>query len=320
MNALLSVEGLAVDIGRERPLVDVALDVRPGEAVGLVGETGSGKSLTCKAIIGMLPRPRGRVVAGRIEFDGRDIGGLSTKQWAQVRGREIGYVPQASLGSLDPVMKVGPQLVESIRILTPDVEPRQRALELLSQVQMPNPIEVLRQYPHELSGGMRQRVMIALALVGEPRLLLADEPTTALDVTVQKGILDLLSGLCANTGMALVLVTHDLAVVRTVCQSVAVMYGGRTVERGPVEALDARPSHPYTQSLLEADLSHARRGHMLKTLPVDNGGRRPADSACQFAPRCPEHEASCWVEPVRRSSAGNPDQFTECGPRAKERR
>jgi oligopeptide/dipeptide ABC transporter ATP-binding protein len=286
-DALLEVEHLAVELGGHEALTDVSLDVRPGSCVGLVGETGSGKSVTCRALIGRLPRIGGAIVRGQVRFDGTDVTGFDEKHWRTLRGREIALVPQASMSGLDPVMTVGRQLQEAARHLNGGKDASAQAQELLALVHMPRPTDVVTRYPHELSGGMRQRVMIALALAGRPRLLFADEPTTALDVTVQRGILELLHELRGRSGMAVVLVTHDLAVVQSTSDTIAVMYSGMVVERGPSTEVLARPAHPYTRALIRAQpRASATRGE-LETIP----GRAPAlgqrPDGCPFAPRCP---------------------------------
>lgn len=290
---LLSVDGLGVEINGLPVLSDVSLSLPSHGVLGLVGETGSGKSLTCRSLVGLLSRINGRVVTGSIEFDGREVQSLDEAGWSRLRGRDIGFVPQASLNALDPVMTVGAQLKEAIAHLDPGADRGARSIELLEMVRMADPRDALRRYPHQLSGGMRQRVMIALALAGRPRLLLADEPTTALDVTVQAAILDVFAELRAATGMAMLLVTHDLGVVADVTDEIAVMYGGTVVERGSTKAVLESPVHPYTAALLGARPSARREGERLTTIPGVPAVPGAWPSGCRFSPRCPYARDIC---------------------------
>jgi oligopeptide/dipeptide ABC transporter ATP-binding protein len=293
---LLTITGLGVEIGGLPVLSDVSLSLPSHGVLGLVGETGSGKSLTCRALMGLLPRIGGEVVAGSITFNGTTLTGLDERGWSQVRGSQIGFVPQASLNALDPVMTVAAQLREAVRHLDPDANVKARSLELLDLVRLPDPQGVLRRYPHELSGGMRQRVMIALALAGRPRLLLADEPTTALDVTVQKAILEVFADLRVATGMSLLLVTHDLGVVADVADTVAVMYGGTVVELGNARQVMSEPSHPYTAALLGARPTTRAPGERLVTIPGVPAVPGQWPTGCRFAPRCPYAREVCRTE------------------------
>jgi oligopeptide/dipeptide ABC transporter ATP-binding protein len=295
----LTVSGLGVEIGGLPVLSDVTLSLPSHGVLGLVGETGSGKSLTCRALMGLLPRIGGKAVAGSIDFDGTELTELDDRGWSRVRGRQIGFVPQASLNALDPVMTVGAQLREAVHHLDPGAEVKARSIELLEMVRLPDPHGVLRRYPHELSGGMRQRVMIALALTGRPRLLLADEPTTALDVTVQKAILDVFSDLRTATGMSLLLVTHDLGVVADAADAVAVMYGGTVVELGPTAEVMSAPTHPYTAALLGARPTVRSEGERLVTIPGVPAVPGQWPTGCRFAPRCSFAREECRVEQPR---------------------
>jgi oligopeptide/dipeptide ABC transporter ATP-binding protein len=316
---LLRLEGLQVAVpapggGEALAVRDATLSVREGEVVGLVGESGSGKSLTALAVLRLVPPPA-RLAGGRVVLAGRDLGGLDEKAMRSVRGGAVGMVFQEPTSALDPVFTVGSQIVEAVRAHR-DVSRRQareRAEHLLELVALPEPRARLRQYPHQLSGGQRQRVMLAIALAAEPRLLLADEPTTALDVTVQAQILSLLLRLRAELGLAILLVTHDLAVVAQTCDRVAVMYCGDVVEEAPVERLFAAPAHPYTRGLLAAVPrlgAPAPRGR-LPTIP----GRVPEPSArpdgCPFHPRCGEAWERCGRE---RPAAWTPepDHLARC--------
>ena len=288
-----TVEGLAIAIGGQEVVTDVTFSVARGECLGIVGESGSGKSVTCRALTGLLPRIGGEVIRGEAYIDGEPVAHAPQARWRALRGRSVALIPQASLAALDPVMRIGKQLTGTIRLVDGECDPRQRAKELLEQVQIHDSQRVSRAYPHQLSGGMRQRVMIALALAARPQLLIADEPTTALDVTIQAGILSLLDELRRSTGVALILVTHDLAVVRSVADQVTVMYGGMTFESGSRRAVLAEPRNPYTRALIAADPGIAARGERLAGLP----GMPPTPGAwppgCRFAPRCPNHEARC---------------------------
>jgi len=273
---LVAVEGLRVRIGAVDLLHDVSFSIPRGGALALVGESGSGKTLTARVLTGLIGRVGGTVTGGTARFAEVDLRAASEGEWRRLRGRRIALVPQASLSSLDPVMRIGHQLGETIRELDPDADVRARSIELLEQVRLPRPAALLRAYSHELSGGMRQRVMIALALAGRPEFIVADEPTTALDVTVQKSIMDLLRDLRAETGMTLMLIAHDLAVVNMVADDVAVMRAGRLIEAGPAARVLSRPSHPYSRALLEARPEAAPKGTPLAVLDRETGElRRP---------------------------------------------
>lgn len=299
VDTLLRISGLSVefasDAGTNTVVTDISLEVRRGEIMGLVGESGSGKSITAMSILRLLPPRAGRIVAGRIEMGGRDLLDLSLDEMRAVRGKEIGVVFQDPMTSLDPAFTVGNHLIEAQVVHgTPRREARARAIEMLATVGIPAPRERMAAYPHELSGGLRQRVMIALALVNEPALLIADEPTTALDVSVQAEIIDLLRRLQQQTGMTVLFITHDLGVVADLCDRVAVMYGGQIVEERVVFDLFAGPKHPYTEALLGAmpqlEMGRARR---LPVLPghVPIAGQMP--DGCRFHPRCRHVVSEC---------------------------
>jgi len=290
---LLDVRNLMVEVAGQCVVSSVSFGVDRGEILGIVGETGSGKSITCRALVGLLNRVRGRASGGSIRFAGRELVSAPTAIWNELRGRHIALVPQSSLSGLDPVMSIERQLTGAIRELDSDADPRGRALELLEMVEMPRPVAILKSYPHELSGGMRQRAMIALAIAGHPELLIADEPTTALDVTVQRAILDLLAGLCADEDMALILVTHDLSVVESVCHRVAVLYAGMTVEFGDTGSVISQPAHPYTRALLEARPGLDSQRERLTAIPGSPAAPTEWGVGCRFAPRCSAAVASC---------------------------
>jgi oligopeptide/dipeptide ABC transporter ATP-binding protein len=299
--ALLEIRDLRIGFahdGREAFAVDgVSLDVEAGQTVGLVGESGSGKTLTALAILGLLP-PAARTASGRIGFAGRDLRGLDEGALCGLRGNEIGMIFQEPTTCLNPVQTVGSQIAEAVRMHRPvgRSAAREQAIAMLRLVEIPEPERRFAAYPHQLSGGMRQRVMIAIALACRPRLLIADEPTTALDVTIQAQILDLLGELQRRFEMALLLVTHDLGVVAERVDTVAVMYAGRIVERGPVGGVFGAPLHPYTAALLRCvpRLGGERR-QRLTTIPgvVPDAGRLPA--GCRFRDRCPVAADGCAV-------------------------
>ena len=297
---LLEVRNLRVEFaGRRGTLVaidDISFDIAPGEILGVVGESGAGKSLTGAAIIGLLDPP-GRVAGGEIRFDGRRIDNLPYDEMRKMRGRAIGAIFQDPLTSLDPLYTVGQQLIETIQthLKLNDAEARRRAVRLLQETGIPAAEERLDQYPHQFSGGMRQRVVIALALAGEPRLIVADEPTTALDVSIQAQIIALLKRLCKEHGAAVMLVTHDMGVIAESCDRVAVMYAGRIVEVGPVAAVIHAPAHPYTVGLMGS--IPAMDEDRERLLQID--GAMPRLNAippgCAFNPRCPRAFAPCTV-------------------------
>jgi peptide/nickel transport system ATP-binding protein/oligopeptide transport system ATP-binding protein len=296
VSALLEIEDLAVSFRTERGEVEalsgVSFTVGAGESFGVVGESGSGKSLTALAVMGLVPDPPGRISRGTIRFAGEV---LDAKAQARLRGREIAMIFQEPMSALNPVFTVGEQVAEGLRVheKLSHRAASARAAELLGHVGIPDPVRRLAQYPHELSGGMRQRVMIAAALACRPRLLIADEPTTALDVTIQAQILALLGALQRETGMAVLLITHDLGVIAQVVSRVAVMYAGRVVEGGPVLPVFEAPAHPYTHALLKSIPALNEEAARLPAIP----GSVPVPSAwpagCRFHPRCAVADAAC---------------------------
>ena len=299
---LLEIEGLETAFGREgrgpvaRAVRGVSLGVRKGETLGIVGESGSGKSVTALSILRLIASP-GRITGGRILFDGADLLALPERQMRTVRGAKIAMVFQDPMTALNPTLTVGDQIAETILAhqKVSRAEARALALDWLTRVRVSLPERRMRQYPHELSGGMRQRVMIAIAFSCRPALLLADEPTTALDVTVQAQILDLMDELKAELGTAIVLITHDLGVVRERCDDVAVMYAGQIVEYASASELFNAPKHPYTQSLLASlpDWRRAATGEPLPSLPGQPPPLTAIPPGCPFAPRCPQRFAPC---------------------------
>jgi oligopeptide/dipeptide ABC transporter ATP-binding protein len=295
---LLSVEGLTTVFtlagGRQAAAIsDVSFAVARGETLCLVGESGSGKSVTALSLI-RLVQPPGRITAGRVTFEGQNLLTIPERAMERVRGRRIGFVFQEPMIALDPVYTIGYQIRETLEVhgLASGAAAKRRAIELLDAVRVPDPARRAGEYPHQLSGGLRQRAMIALAIAAEPALIIADEPTTALDVTVQAEILDLLRDMRRQFSLSLLLITHDLGVVAEMADRVAVMYGGRIVEQAPVTALFASPTHPYTRGLLACLPGRSGTGR-LTDIPgtVPPLGQWP--SGCAFAPRCPECEARC---------------------------
>jgi oligopeptide/dipeptide ABC transporter ATP-binding protein len=311
MEPLLRLNNLSTAFATEggpAPAVDgVSFALSPGETLGLVGESGCGKTVLSLSILGLVPPP-GRITGGRVVFEGRDLAAASPEELRRVRGAKIGMIFQEPMTSLNPVMRVGKQVAEPLMLHLgmSRAQARERATELLAQVGLPNPADTLDAYPHELSGGMRQRVMIAMALACGPRLLIADEPTTALDVTIQKQILALMDSLAKAHGLAMLLITHNLGVVAQTCERVGVMYAGRLVELSPVQALFDGPLHPYSQGLM-ASLPRLGSRHTRLT-PVE-GAVPPLTalpSGCHFHPRCPKAFERCprEIPPVFRPEPG----------------
>lgn len=302
---LLSVTGLVTefdtDEGRVRAVDDVSFDVAEGETLGVVGESGCGKSVTALSIMRLLPQPMGQIVAGEVLFEGRDLTGLPIKEMERIRGDRIGMVFQEPMTALNPVHTVGRQITE-VLLLHRDYHPREairHAIAILDRVGIPSPDIRMGEYPHQLSGGMRQRVVIAMALACRPALLIADEPTTALDVTIQAQILELIKELQRDMGMSVILITHDLGVIAETCRDVVVMYAGKVAERGSVFDIFDRPTHPYTQGLLA---SIPRLTTTPKSiLPVISGMVPPLlelPEGCRFGNRCPHVAEVCHQQPA----------------------
>jgi oligopeptide/dipeptide ABC transporter ATP-binding protein len=309
---LLSVEDLSMSIGGAPVVENVSFHLMPGEMLGLVGESGCGKTVTALSVMRLFPEPPGRITGGRIVFEGEDLLKKDAAALRATRGDRIGMIFQEPMTSLNPVFTIGDQIEEAVLLHRPvgRAAAKARAIELLNLVGIPSPAKALDRYPHQMSGGQRQRVMIAIALACHPKLLVADEPTTALDVTVQAQILDLIDRLRRELGMAVLLITHDLGVVAEFCDRVAVMYAGRIVETAPSEALFRQPMHRYTQALLNTIPATNRPGARLPTIAgaVPPPGKRPP--GCSFTPRChapvercsaempsldgTEHKVRCW--------------------------
>ena len=303
MTPLLEVEDLRIGFpgrsGRVYPVDGVSFSLGRGETLALVGESGSGKSLTSLALLQLVPPPGLVEPGGAVRLAGEDLLALRGEALRRVRGRRIGMVFQDPMTSLNPVFRVGDQIAEGIRAHFPvrAAEAMDRAIGLLREAGMPDPEDRARAYPHQLSGGMRQRVMIAIALAAEPEILIADEPTTALDVTVQAQILEILDRLRATRGMSILLITHDMGIVAGRADRVAVMYAGRIIETAPAELLFARPSHPYTRGLFAA--IPRLDGPPGALTPIPGAVPSPAEwpTGCRFRPRCPEAFARCENDP-----------------------
>ena len=313
MSALLQVEGLSVRFPTTRgdvaALEDLSFEMREGETVALVGESGSGKSTAALALSRLIPESTGRVISGRVMFEGRDLLALPVHDLREVRGRRIGMIFQDPMMALNPVFTIGWQLAEPLRqhFGLSQRAARDRAVELLGQVAIPAPEQRIDQYPHNLSGGMRQRVMIAMALACRPSLLIADEPTTALDVTVQAQVLSLIKTLKEELGTAVLLITHDLAVVWEIAQRVIVMYAGRKVEEGTAADVFDDPQHPYARELLRAAAFASGGDGRLPEIPGTVPSPFEMPPGCRFAPRCASAREICRavLPPLKSSAPGH---------------
>ncbi len=314
MTALLQVQGLATHFktaeGLFKAVDGISFDVARGETLGIVGESGCGKSVTSLSIMRLIPSPPGRIAAGAVLFEGADLLQKSPAEMRAIRGGQMSMIFQEPMTSLNPVYTVGDQIIEGIRLHeeVSAAEARDRAIEMLRLVRIPSPERRVDDYPHQMSGGMRQRVMIAMALACRPKLLIADEPTTALDVTIQAQILDLLQDLREKTGTSIILITHDLGVVAELAHRVVVMYAGRIVEEARVADLFGDPQHPYTLGLLGSIPKLHEEVARLSTIEgsVPNPYAQP--SGCRFHPRCPFADDRCRAEapPLREVAAGHP--------------
>lgn len=285
---------------------DVSFDIKKGEIVGLVGESGCGKSVTSLSIMQLLKDTPGKITNGEVIFQGHNLLDASKKEMLDIRGDKMSMIFQEPMSSLNPSMRIDKQMIEGIRLHTPltKAEARKKPADILSQVGIPDPQRVLKNYPHQLSGGMSQRVMIAMAMSCEPDLLIADEPTTALDVTIQAQILELMKKIQQDKGMSILLITHDLGVVAEMCSRVIVMYAGKIVEEAPVEILFANPTHPYTQGLIA---SVPKLGSGVKVLPSIPGSVPDLSAmpkGCRFAPRCKYATEKCHQEQPELLSVG----------------
>lgn len=309
---VLSVEGLTIQLnlpnGRFNVVENVSYDLYPGETLGIVGESGSGKSMTAAGILQVLPKPVAEVVAGRIMFNGTDLLKMPEKEFRKIRGKEIGMILQNPHTSLNPVYTLGNQLVEALRIQDGKAEGgvlRQKAIDLFRAVGLSEPEQRLKAYPHQISGGMKQRVVGALAISGAPKVLIADEPTTALDVTIQLQYLELLSELQRQNNMALIFITHDFGIVSKLCDRILVMYGGQVVEYGKTIDVFDHPSHPYTKALLDSVPSVKKKAERLHAIEGQPPVVGEILSGCPFAPRCPHRYEPCATMPPQFAAASD---------------
>jgi oligopeptide/dipeptide ABC transporter ATP-binding protein len=321
MDLILSIRNLKTyfrtDEGDALAVDDVSFNVPAGKTVALVGESGCGKTVTALSIMRLVPSPPGRIVGGEVFFNGRDLLRLSEEEMRAIRGNAISMIFQEPMTSLNPVFRVGSQVAATIRLhrRVSYEDARNQTIQLLDKVGIPSPEERVDDYPHQMSGGMRQRVMIAMALACDPRILIADEPTTALDVTIQAQILDLLKALQAETGMAILLITHDLGIVAETADRVAIMYAGKIVEEAGVRDLFANPKHPYTEGLFVSLPKVTETRERLRTIQGQVPSALHFPPGCRFHPRCPycmevcksevpefmpvaaDHSAACWLYP-----------------------
>ena len=307
--SLLQVKNLVVEFpnrrGTLRAIDGISFDIAPGEILGVVGESGAGKSLTGASIIGLL-EPPGRIASGEVLLEGQRIDQLSNDELRHIRGRKIGAIFQDPLTSLNPLYSVGKQLTETIQAHLPvsNAEARKRAIDLLKDTGIPAAEQRIDHYPHQFSGGMRQRVVIALALAAEPKLIVADEPTTALDVSIQAQIISLLKNICKNRGAAVMLITHDMGVIAETCDRVAVMYAGRIVEIGPVHEVINHPSHPYTAGLMASIPDITLDREYLNQIDGAMPRLNAIPTGCAFNPRCPKVFDRCKVDRPELAQAG----------------
>jgi oligopeptide/dipeptide ABC transporter ATP-binding protein len=295
---------------------DVSFTIKPGELLGIVGESGSGKSVTALSIIRLIADPPGKIVNGEINFNGENILEKNTEELTELRGSKISMIFQDPMTSLNPVFTIGYQIAETVKRHRKDVNNDQawrRAIEMLDLVRIPDAKRRVKNYPHEFSGGMRQRVMIAIALACNPQLLIADEPTTALDVTIQAQVLDLMKGLSKEFGAAVMLITHDLGVVAGTCQHVNVMYAGHVVESAPVKQIFETPAHPYTVGLLRSiPRLDEKRGTPLTPIPGQPPDLLNPPAGCPYAPRCPKVQSRCRQERPELMPVGRGEQVAAC--------
>lgn len=317
MTALLEVKDLdvkfALRIGELTAIDGVSFSLQKGERMGLVGESGAGKSVTGFAIINLISKP-GFISSGQVIFNGRELTQLSNEAMREIRGNQISMIFQDPMMTLNPVLTIGTQMVETLlahRSIT-RAEAEEIALEKLRKVQIPSPKKRLAQYPHEFSGGMRQRIVVAIALLTDPALIIADEPTTALDVTIQAEIMDLLLDLCKTENMGLILITHDLGVVSEVTEKIAVMYAGKIVESGPTKRIVSHPQHPYTRGLIKALPGSIKPGDPLNQIPGMMPTLMDLPPGCAFHPRCTLSVPRCQNDIPELYDAGEPEHRAAC--------
>lgn len=300
--SILQINDLRVSFLSDKkyvPAVDgISFQLEEGEILGIVGESGSGKSVTSLATMGLIPIPPGKIQSGEIIFDGRDLTKLSEKEMRKIRGNQISMIFQEPMTSLNPLFTIGNQLIEALRLHThlSKSEAKSRSIELLTIVGIPRAGDIINEFPHQLSGGMRQRVMIAMAMACNPKVLIADEPTTALDVTIQAQILGLMKDLNEKTNTSIILITHDLGVIAEICDRVIVMYSGQIVEQGDVRTILKEPKHPYTRGLLKSVPDLREKKERLYSIPGNVPRPGSIQQGCRFAPRCEERFGHCIVE------------------------
>lgn len=316
MPPLLSINGLSLEFitfdGTYKAIDSVSLDLAAGEALGLVGETGCGKSVLTRSAFGLVPSPPAKITSGTVLFEGQDILQFSDEQLRNMRGKDVAMIFQDPMTFINPVFKIGTQLMDAVRAQRKvnKREAKEIVLTMLDKVQLPNPQRQFDSYPHQLSGGMRQRVLIAMALSAEPKLLIADEPTTALDVTIQAQILDLMQSLVDDMGISLIMISHDLGVVAEICSRVAVMYAGQIVEDAPIDRIFSHPSHPYTQGLLNAVPHPLRPVSHLTSIPGSLPDLYTPPRGCRFAARCQWVNDDCTAAPVQPISIAQDHQVS----------
>ncbi|MET3698778.1 peptide/nickel transport system ATP-binding protein [Bacillus oleivorans] len=311
---LLSVENLEVSLelidGHFKALEDISFSVLSGEVVGIVGESGCGKSLTSQAIMGILPK-NASVQKGRIWFKNKNLAEYDEKQWQGTRGKSISMIFQEPMTSLNPLMTIGNQIGEVLKRHTnfSKAEIKNRTIALMKEIGLPDPEKIHRAYPHQLSGGMRQRIIIAIALIAEPDLIIADEPTTALDVTIQAQILELFQKIKHSRATSMIFISHDLGVIKHICDRVLVMYAGRIVEEGPATEILKHPKHPYTKGLIQSIPDHKKSGQVLYTIPGKVPMLKERNTGCPFADRCPHVMDICYTDFPEENRSDNQSVF-----------
>ncbi|XWN32685.1 MAG: ABC transporter ATP-binding protein [Devosia sp.] len=305
---LLCVRDVSVSIGKLEPIDGVSFEVDRGEILGLVGESGSGKSLTAMCVMGLLPLIGGRIQRGAIVFDGTELVGVPEHTMRRLRGKRIALISQNPMTSLDPIIPIGAQIdqVSTLHLGLNASDAKARSIDLIEQLRIPEPAAIHGAYPHQLSGGMKQRIVIAMALAADPDLIVADEPTTALDVTIQAQIIQIMVELVRGRGLALMLITHDMGVVAQACDRVVVLYAGRVAEMNTVEAIFADPKHPYTRALIQCIAREGQAPGSLKGIPGTVPTVVDYPLGCRFNPRCPQAQDICRAEvpALERKSSG----------------
>ncbi|MGL5362956.1 MAG: ABC transporter ATP-binding protein [Bosea sp. (in: a-proteobacteria)] len=293
--ALLTVSNLSVSIGRLKPLDGISFEIGKGEIVGVVGESGSGKSLTAMSVMGLLPLIGGKISAGTITFDGIALTGLAEPAYRALRGRRIALISQNPMTSLDPIIRIGAQIdqVAMLHLGLAETEAKARSIELMQQLRIPDAQTIYNNYPHQLSGGMKQRIVIAMALAADPDLIIADEPTTALDVTIQAQIIQIMVELVRDRGLSLMLITHDMGVVAQACDRVVVLYAGRVAESNNIDAIFEEPKHPYTRELIRCIPRHGQTPGSLTGIPGAVPSVLDYPAGCRFHPRCAQALETC---------------------------